>query len=298
MVVANLIVLALLGFLLLLILSLSFTRWFTERAAYKFATSVGIGLTDDLLPAVRARLALQQRGTALGGLLGLGTAALLVLNETELARSTFGSLTFAGIAIAGMSVGNALTAVRPDSRGDADQPRLARAGAVSLADYIAPLEHSGAFAAVALSVSTMFIFIIGSSVMHPAPLLWRSGPLILAALSAASLIVFEVAGRRILRRGQPAGSPTELAWNDALRAQRLRSLISAPLVLGAYGTFASLSATSTAFTLIGGRPFAVGFATANLAFTVIAVVVLIMLWITKPQRFFLRRLWPNAEAVA
>jgi hypothetical protein len=84
-----------------------------------------------------------------------------------------------------------------------------------------------------------------------------------------------------------------------LRAARLRSLVFAPLIIGAYGTFASLASASTlASAATGGAPVAAGFAFVNLAFTLIAMVVAIIVLIKQPQRFFLRRLWPEAEAVA
>lgn len=92
------------GALLLLTFGLSFTRRFTERAAYKFATSVGIGLTEESLPLVRSRLILQQRGAAIAGLLALLAAALFLINNAELTGSTFGSLAFVGILIAGARI--------------------------------------------------------------------------------------------------------------------------------------------------------------------------------------------------
>ncbi|MEO7123963.1 MAG: hypothetical protein ABI400_12780, partial [Lacisediminihabitans sp.] len=128
------------GSLCLVMLGLSFTRWFTERSAYRLATSVGIGLTEDLLPVVRSRLTLQQRGVPIGGLVGLCAATLLLMNDAELSPPQFDVITVYGIAVAGMSVGNALIAVRSHSHSDPNQPRLARASAVTMADYVAPLE--------------------------------------------------------------------------------------------------------------------------------------------------------------
>jgi hypothetical protein len=292
------IILIIAGSLLFFVLGLSFIRRFSERAAYRFAVSVGIGLSEEFLPLVRSRLILQQRGGSIGGLLVLIAAELFLMNNVELTHSTFGPLAFAGIVIAGMSAGSAVTALRSHSHRDPNQPRLARARVVTLADYVAPLERTGAYVVVALAVATTLTFVAASGVIRAEPLPWLSGPGILAALAVASLVLFEVAGRRILRKGQPAGSPTELAWDDALRSQRLRSLVTAPLILGAYCTFASLASMSMAFTQAGNRPLAVGFATANLAFIATAVVILIIALITRPQRFFLRRLWPDAEGAA
>jgi hypothetical protein len=298
MYIVNLIAFIFIGLFLLVMLGLSFTRWFTERAAYKFATSVGIGLTEDFLPAVRSRLALQQRGAPIVGLIGLFIATLFLVNDAQLTDSTTGSLTFAGIVIASMSVGSALTAVRSHSHRDPDQPRLARASVITMADYVAPLERKGAFIAVAFSVATMFIFVVGSGVIHTSPLPWISGPSILAVLSVASLVLFEVVGRRILRSGQPAGSPTELAWDDALRSQRLRSLLAAPLVLSAYGAFSSLTELSTAFSAAGNPALALVFSITSVVLGCAVFVMALIALITRPQRFFLRRLWPEAEAVA
>jgi hypothetical protein len=293
------IILALGGALALVTFGLSFIRSLTERAAYKFSTSVGIGLTEEFLPLVRSRLVLQQRGTAITAFLALTLAAIFLTNNAELTGSTFGPLTFVGVLLAGMSAGNAATALRSHAPRDPDRPRLARARVVTVADYVAPLERRGAYIAVTLAIAAMISFLVASGVMRRGPLPWISTPVILGTLAVASLLLFEIAGSRIAHTGQPATSSIELAWDDALRAARLRSLVFAPLIIGAYGTFASLASASTlASAATGGAPVAAGFAFVNLAFTLIAMVVAIIVLIKQPQRFFLRRLWPEAEAVA
>ncbi|MEO7122959.1 MAG: hypothetical protein ABI400_07560, partial [Lacisediminihabitans sp.] len=168
-----------------------------------------------------------------------------------------------------------------------------------MADYVAPLERKGTLVAVVIAVAVTLIYIgIGSGVVDTTTPLWRSGPAIVTTLAVASLVLFEVVGRRIVRKGQPAGSPTELAWDDALRSQRLRGLLTAPLTLSAYGGFSALMELSTGFSAAGKPQLSLLFSIPTVALGCAVFVVAIVTLITRPQRFFLRRLWPNAEAVA
>jgi len=296
--IATLIMMLLVGGVLIVTLGLSFSHRFSDRTAYRFANSVGIGLTENYLPIVRSRLVAQERGTLLVGFVGLLIAIALLLDKPALANSPFGSLSLAGIMISGMSLGSALTASRSRSHDDPDRPRLARARVITIADYVRPVERVGTYIAVGLVVIATLVFTVVTAAVHSTTPSWVSGPGILAALSLASLILFEVAGRRIIRRGQPAGSSIELAWDDALRSHRLRSLVVAPLFLSGYGVFSSLFQLSSTSSAAGYRTLALAYSTATMVLACGVIVIAVITLVTKPQRFFLRRLWPNAEAVA
>ncbi|HEX4444299.1 MAG TPA: hypothetical protein VHZ81_12055 [Galbitalea sp.] len=98
-------------------------------------------------------------------------------------------------------------------------------------------------------------------------------------------------GRRA-GRGQTAGSALELAWDDALRSRALNSFVITPFFLGTY--FGSVA--------FEWYPPARGIGeTIGPDMPTSAAAVLILVWaiagmISKPQRRYLRRLWPELAA--
>jgi len=71
-----------------------------------------------------------------------------------------------------------------------------------------------------------------------------------------------------------------------------------PLFLGGYGVFFSLLQLSSTSSAAGDRTLALAYSTATMVLACGVIVIAVIALVTKPQRFFLRRLWPNAEAVA
>lgn len=256
-----------------------------EGRAAAFARAVALVLPDALRPVVTERVALRNRGAALGLVAGIATTALvLATNDANSAQFASPFLLIGG-AFAGVAVGVALAAARASAPLDPQAVKYARPSAVTLDDYVAPLERAGARIVVALAVIT-----VGAAIATGAAV---SGVLIgLVVLGVAALIVFEVAGRRIVGRGQPAESPTHLAWDDAVRASVLRDMVTAPIILGADAVVVAGGALVDH--LLGGSDL------AQIAIVVVCVLAAAGLAIasitSNPQRYFLRRLWPAGAA--
>lgn len=259
-----------------------------------FARSAGLALPDALAPLIVPRIMRTVRASALGGAVG---EALAIGGALLLAGSGLPAIALVlGGFLSGAGVGAAIAAVGTPRPLGAEERRYARGAAVTVRDYLSPLELVGARVVVVLAVlawpAGVFADIAGM----------RSGSAssvvvgLLVLLSVLALVLFEVGARRVLGRGQPAGSETELAWDDALRASALRSLVTAPLCLGLWTTI-----------LIGGRflditgdqpPRSPGWwvgEVLTLASLVALVAVLVIALISRPQHHYLRRLWPAVE---
>lgn len=275
---------------------------FRRYAVAQTGTSVGLAVPDQLEPALRRRFTGRMTASLAGALIGLGAAvASLQSGLVPSAESTnvaefwivFGGF-FTGASVAAAIYALAAKPARPEGE------RFARSGAVDLRDYLAPIDRLGARAAVGLGVATLIIAsIVSAAGLTNSNAAISVGGLIVAA-GVVALALSELASRRILDRPQPAGSPAELAWDDALRAQSLREIITAPLCLGSWGALAVL------FTLIeatdsigpgGGVTFWISVIGLFLVLAALFVAAAVSI-ATKPQQHYLRRLWPDVAAAA
>ena len=156
-------------------------------------------------------------------------------------------------------------------------PRVARIMLPRVTDYVRPAEVwiSRAMAGVVLPVSAL---IVGLAQRHRSdqPYLSTVGLWATAVAGWLLLVIVEVTTHRMVGLGQPAGSPVELAWGDAMRAAQLRELY---LVL----TFFCLTiAFFTASVL----------KTNYLGLYGVLVVVIVLSCVGKPGSYYRRRLWP------
>jgi len=256
----------------------------------RFSASVGLTLPAALEPAVTARLANRIRGAAIGGAVFAVAALLLVEAGIPVGSdSDFSSFVIVGGAFVGTALGTGVASMSGGLKRSDDRVRVARAQAVDVPDYVAPLELAGARIAVALAAVGAVVAVVSAA--SPGLIALAAG---LAAAAVVALVVFELVSRRIVRRPQPVGTPVELAWDDALRASLLRDIITAPLALGAYALFLGGIALSAALAAsIGGVPGTV-VQVAIIGILLLAAVALVVVAIaSSPQRHFLRRLWPN-----
>lgn len=276
---------------LIVAFALTFVPFCARWRAYRHAASIRIDLPARLERTVAGRLMARSRGGSIGGL--VLTAAATVAFHFEIGVDHDSQLTglfIVGSTFAGVAAGTAVAALTGSRTVAPDRPRVARARAVTVSDYLAPLELIGARIVVAAAVGVLF-----ASTLFAAP--GSGGTLFaiafFAVFGALSLALFEVASRRIVDLSQPAGSTAELVWDDAIRASSLRDLVTAPLALGAYclvfGVFGiAESSTHPSAALVA---YVVGgtFALTGVAAAVYSVA-------TRPQRYFLDRLWSDLRA--
>lgn len=288
---------AVLAVLCLVLFCLSFVPRYQEWTAERIARSVALILTPEVLPMACGRVARRMRGSILGCLAGMLVGLAILNYDPPLAQLPLSPLLWTGVALAGTTVGAAITAVISGTRLRDDEIRFARAEATGLDDYVAPMERFGARIAVALVTTVLLVSLAlgATGLVNFAMPLWLTGGGILGVLAIAALALFELYGRWIVRRGQPAGSPAELSWDDALRSMLLRDLAMVPIALGGYGLILGLTELAGALAAAGADPTGMLIA-ANACFTLAAVtIVLIAIYVvvSRPQRYFRLRLWPE-----
>jgi hypothetical protein len=255
------------------------------QRAEGFARSVGLPLTDALRAVVTERVALRHRGGSAGLVIGILAGAFVLDQDPASSENYATPFLLIGGAFAGAAIGVAIAASRVAAPLDPDAVKFARPSAVALDDYVAPLERTGGRLVVGLAVVTL-----AAALVFDAPV---SGALMaLAVLAVAALLFFEIAGRRIVDRAQPAQSPADLTWDDAVRASVLRDMVTAPIILGA-DTVVVAGGALIDHVLAGSE-------LARIALVVVCVAAAIALAIaaitSRPQRYFLRRLWPAVTA--
>lgn len=180
-------------------------------------------------------------------------------------------------------------------RATAIGPRIARSREVTLRDYVMPLELAGARVLIgiaAVAAVTVVVLLRG----NPRETTIVASVVTVTLLAIAALVVFEVAGPAIIARPSPALDPTSLAWEDALRAETLRTLVTAPLT---FGGVSLMLAVVGAFGVVPPGPVSI-VAGAVVPFLVLVtgIVIAVAAAAQLPQRHFLRVLWPETAAAA
>jgi hypothetical protein len=280
------------------------------RLAARTAKRVGLRLPESPL---RAQIERRVRHTrrwigncgAAGLILTLG--GLLVATATESIADPLSSIAWLALAglVLGAAVGALLGVLTDQPRLDPAQPRVAHAQHTTLRDYLDPIELVGARIVTALAVATGVATALSFVVSPETSTAITGSQLALAALAlpvvaALSLLVLEVGGRRvILTRPRPAASPEALIWDDALRADDLRILATAPLMTGLYGFILGLPSIYSLLPPqnLGGEFVLMLLVNVGMYVLFIGLLVVLAFAIArKPEQFYLRRLWPEVAA--
>ncbi|TFC46973.1 MULTISPECIES: hypothetical protein [Cryobacterium] len=267
-----------------------------------YARRLGVAVPVDTAERITGQLICRERALLTGGVIGVGLAVITAL----LLPGGFDAgyvpvLIFGGLGV-GSSVGAALASAASAFTPFAG-PRVARSSIPGYADYVPPLERWSGRVLPALALLAILAAWIAFSVgaLGDARLssayIWGSAGAWLAYASIAGLLVSEALSRRILDRGQPSASATDLAWNDGLRSRALRDLHAVPITLG------FVSVLSTFFDIGFLGDYSGGVATAAVVGVGIPAILLaggITLFIvditSKPQQHYWRRLWADRAA--
>ena len=255
--------------------------------------NAGLPLTREIEPTVAATLRREVRLGFLTVALGLvvATVGMILANVHGLGSIVF--IDFSAVFLA-IGIGSAIGTVAQEDARQKSDVRFARLRSVGISDYRAPLEQWMPRVVIALALA-VFVFRVvvspGGVGATPAFLF------VYAAAMVVSLAISEIATRTLVRRGQPAGSALELAWDDALRSRALNSIALSPLYLGGYFSIASI-----AFYPGGRGPAAVLAVEVSAGLTMLFAVGLLVWAIAspsrKPQQRYLRRLWPEFLSAA
>jgi hypothetical protein len=271
------------------------TPAYRRRVVARFAKHVGLEADAEVADRLARRLTRRARAGLLGMTVGLGVSVgAALLTRPTLNDSTTISLVVAGSVWAGLGVGVALAALSQQLPTPGLEVRVARGREVAIGDFVAAGELVPSRVLTATVVGLVVLAWVATGGGAGTGILLPAGTV--AAIGAViTQLVFEIASRAIVRQPVRAGEPTELAWDDAVRSSNLRLLLVAPGGLGGIGLVWTL------FALLTVLPSTVGQIIANVSMYVIlagAALVLGLSLANRPQRHFLRRLWPELNAAA
>ena len=182
-----------------------------ERRAASFARRAGL---PEVTPELVRRVGRRRRFVVTGTVLGLIATGPLDLFLVPV---------YAGLALG--AVADAVTRPGPPP----GTPRVAHAASTRLGDYVPPWLLGAAFGpAVSLPLlALLWLLAPHDPEMPMAGIPTLSGAEVgwLLAGTAAGVAASALLARVVVRRPQPAGSPAELAVDDALRAQAVRDVL-------------------------------------------------------------------------
>ncbi|RWZ52740.1 hypothetical protein ELQ90_02000 [Labedella phragmitis] len=276
-----------------------------RKALDRLAKSVNLAVPTarDEDERIGARLATRERCIAIGGGLGIVAAILASFFVPGFGDYGFASMGVFILALVGVAAGAAVSALSTTRDLPSDVPRIARLTTPTVRDYLPRLESVSATVAVALAVVATVAAIVTATTTMDANIGAFALPIVITVLAVASLVGVALVSRRIVERGQRAGSTLELAWDDAIRSTALRDLIGVPLILGFAGVLVPM------VVLIEDVPLRQPYTSADnivaiVAMGVVGLVVLIGLVVaivsvaSRPQQYYRRRLWPLPERTA
>ena len=264
-----------------------------EKALLRFQNNVGVDLPQRLAERLRRRMLINRRSSLIGGMAGILVSALIVDSRAPSSPNTLDTFILIAGAFAGPTLAISIAALLTASKDSDDHVRYARSHAVGLSDYVPPLERWVARGLTLLAIAFLAAWSI-SSWLRPAASdtqAFINGALF-TLIAAGTLLICEIAGRRIVAMGIRAGSPEKLVWEDAIRSLTVRDLAGAPALVGLY----AIMWTAPALLSEGAGAAVVNSTGLMVSFGVIVVAIISMVF--KPERHFLRRLWPELAAEA
>lgn len=278
-----------LGYLAFLAILFFLVRPKTQRQRIQLlVNSVGLPLTTEIEPTVVAN----QRREVLVGYLGvvagitIATAGMIIAGVRSPGQVFLIDFTLMFVCV---GIALAVSFVVHEDRRQRGEVRFARLRAVTIDDYRAPLERWMPRIVVILAVAAFALRVIltpGTFGIAAAFLYLYTG------LTVLSLVISEVASRALVKRGQPAGSALELAWDDALRSRALTAIAVSPFYLGIYLNIAAIALYPSS----GSAAAALGVqieALVVVAGSVLILVSSLRSYSAKGQQRYLRRLWPD-----
>lgn len=199
-----------------------------SRQVFQFWQRVGLPMgTERVNETLKRRLRRSANAALLGGLAGaLLAAAVLVLLPEPLLSFNFTWLVALPAILIGTTLFDVALTLRDSLFGPRpDEPRMARAMAVSAADYMSPWRLKAApsllLLAGLLAVAGLLLGWLGRIDL---PAFLRSPALVSLVVAIVVQALCAAVGRRLLAQPQPVAEALELAWDDAIRADTFRKL--------------------------------------------------------------------------
>lgn len=262
----------------------SFQVWLLERAGRR----IGLGVPADLDASFRLRMGRRIRASSVGCLVGLALALVLALvfPESGLLSGRPVFLVYYGLialSVVGSDIGVAVVSLASTGRRHDERPRVARLRVTRVGDYLPPLLFRLAVATAVCSVVTVALMIVLVAGRLGVGAVIAGVALVVGAGGAE--LAFPVVARRIVAQGRPTVDTDEMVWDDALRSEALRDLLSAPLQALAFGAWYSVIGTIDS---VGAWILIPSFASLGL-------VAVFNIALRNNRDWFLFRLWPGAR---
>jgi hypothetical protein len=285
------------GLILISMVSAAISQSRQKTTAARFSRRFGLEVPPGIDQALRLGLQARRIGGPIGTVAGVSIAMafLLIFPGFPLLAAwwcLFGSY------LLGAGLGATVATFIAEGRRESGVVRVARTTAVTVGDYVPPYQSvvrwfgvivaGGAFAAdcwLAATDSGGYLSIVSG---------------VLLGLAVLTLLVYEVVVHRVIRRGALAGTPLELAWDDALRSYALVNFNGLVALIALYSVVAYNTLVASATPHMASEP-AYGVFVGLLPIAASAAIFILVGLMTSvgSRQHFLRRLWPQlAEEAA
>ncbi|MGD7732251.1 hypothetical protein ACQCX5_04735 [Propionibacteriaceae bacterium G57] len=219
-------------------------RTLDDKALARYVHKRGLPLPYSLRDPVMNRIRATERAAVACGSVGVVVGAVLAF---VLERVGSGSTGWGALALAGASVGAALggfVATRRSPQLLPHAPRVARATATTVADYVTPGERRAFWLVPGVIAAGIAAACVWWALLSSKP----EGHLTLMAIATIVPLVLLgtwalmlPATNRVLAAPQRATTDLELAWDDATRSDALRGLLDVGITAGFAAPLVSLS---------------------------------------------------------
>jgi len=262
-----------------------------KTAVTRFSRRFGLDVPPGMEGHIRAVVQARRIGATTGTLVAvsIATVFLLLFPGFQLLATwwcLFGSY------LLGAGLGATVAIFISEGKRERGVMRVARSTAVTVADYVPPFQSFfGRFCvvvAVLALVGDCWLTVEDSA----GYLSIVSG--VLVVLSVITLIVYEVVSHRATGRGASAGTPLELAWDDALRSYALVNLSGLVALMALYSLVAynALVSTSTG-PMQPEAAYGIYVGLLPIAASVGIFALVAIMSSMSSRQHFLRRLWPG-----
>lgn len=266
-----------------------------KKRVFQFWQRVGLPMaTEQIHDSLRSRLHRSSLAALVGGIAGaLVAASQIAFQEASVVTFTFSWLVVLPAIFIGLTLFDVVQTLRDTLFGSpSDGPRMARAHAVSLGDYISPwrLRTAPFLLVLALFLAATGLVLGQSRIISMGSFLkGMSLPFLLVAIIVCGICV--VAARKVLEKSQPVTDALELAWDDAVRADTIRKLAQLAVLTAWLASSAIVIAILEG--LQDGREPMLFIAQGQLVAMVGYSVVLMMFSYGNSYSYFRHRLWPE-----
>jgi len=262
-----------------------------NTALARFSRRFGLEVPEGMDETIRSGVQAWRRGAPIGALVGVTVATVVLLAFPGFQLLAIWWCLF-GSYLLGAGLGATLSVLITEGRRESGVVRIARTEALRVSDYVSPYQTWFGWLCVLLAVCAFAANLWLAAAYSRGYLSVVSG--ILVGLALVTVVLYQVVARRAVRKGALAGTPLELAWDDALRSYALVNLNGMVALIALYSLVTYDTLVITVPSRLTSDPL-YGLYTGLLpiAATVAIVSFGVAMTSTSSRQYFLRRLWPK-----